>query len=142
MKKRILAALVASATVLSLAGCNNGGNSSNASSDNKSSDNKSSDNKTESSNKPAELPADTGKKLRIACWNYEFAEYFDAYYKDKLPSDITVEWVQFPNEGKNYQDNLDRLLKANESASADEKIDMFLAEADYIKKYVNSDGSF
>lgn len=142
MKKRILAALVASATVLSLAGCNNGGTSStNNSSDNKSSDTKSSDTKTDASTTTPELPADTGKKLRIACWNYEFAEFFDAYYKAKLPSDITVEWVQFPNEGKNYQDNLDRLLKANESASADDKIDMFLAEADYIKKYVNSDVS-
>lgn len=143
MKKRILAALVASATVLSLAGCNNGTTSGNSSSDNKSTDNKSTDTKSSETtdSKPVELPEDTGKKLRIACWNYEFAEFFDAYYKAKLPADVTVEWVQFPNEGKNYQDNLDRLLKANESASADDKIDMFLAEADYIKKYVNSDVS-
>lgn len=119
MKKRILAAVIAAATVLSLAGCkNDGGNSS----------------------EPAKTTND-GTKLRIACWNYEFAEYFHAFYEDKLPSGVTVEWVQFPNDGTNYQDNLDRLLKDNVDASADEKIDMFLAEADYIKKYVDGDYS-
>lgn len=139
MKKRILAALVASAAVLSLAGCNNGG----ASSSNNSSSASNSGN-TSTSNTSTDTPAagdNSGNKLRIACWNYEFAEYFNAFYQDKIPEGVTVEWVQFPNEGKNYQDNLDRLLKANESASADDKIDMFLAEADYIKKYVNSDFS-
>lgn len=115
MKKRILAGVLASAaalTAVSFSGC-----------------------------EKAETTSDDGKKLRIACWNYEVAEWFDAYYADKIPDDVTVEWVQFPNEGSNYQDNLDRLLKANVEASADDKIDLFLSEADYIRKYVNSDYS-
>lgn len=119
MKKRILAGVLASAaalTAVSFSGCNDNG----AGNENTTND---------------------GTKLRIACWNYEVAEWFNAYYADKIPSGVTVEWVQFPNEGSNYQDNLDRLLKANADASADQKIDIFLAEADYIRKYVESDYS-
>lgn len=139
MKKRILAALVASAAVLSLAGCNNGGaSSSNNSSSSSSSNNGSSNTSTDTPAAPAD---NSGKKLRIACWNYEFAEFFNAYYKDKLPAGIEVEWVQKPNESGTYQEYLDSLLEANETATGDKKIDMFLAEADYIKKYVNSDWS-
>ncbi|MDE7231259.1 MAG: ABC transporter substrate-binding protein [Oscillospiraceae bacterium] len=122
MKKRILAGVLSAATVLTLTtgltGCKDNG-----------------------AGHIDPVFTDDGKKLRIACWNWEFAEYFDAFYASKLPEGITVEWAQFPNEGKNYQDNLDRLLKANIDAPADEKIDIFLAEADYIKKYVNSDYS-
>ena len=128
MKKKILAAALAAATVLSFAGCkeetggNSGAGNSNSGSGNASS-------------------GDEGKVLNIACWNYEMAEWFDAYYMDKIPSDVTVNWVQFPNSDGVYQQNLDRLLSENEDASDDEKIDIFLAEADYIQKYKESDVS-
>ena len=126
MKKKILAGILSAATVLSLTGCqpaeenkpNNGDNSGAA--------------------EPVKED-NSGKKLRIACWNWEFREFVEAYYT--APEGITIEWVQQTNEGGAYQNMLDTMLKNNESASADEKIDIFLAEADYIKKYSSSDVS-
>ncbi len=40
-----------------------------------------------------------------------------------------------------YQDALDAALLAQADAAADDKVDMFLAEADYIIKYTNSDAT-
>ena len=49
-----------------------------------------------------------------------------------------VKWTINPNEGNNYQNKLDEALRAQESAAADDKIDIFLIEADYALKYVDS----
>ena len=43
------------------------------------------------------------------------------------------------NEGNAYQDALDQALLNQADAKADDKVDMFLVEADYALKYVNSD---
>lgn len=75
--------------------------------------------------------------LRIYCWNTEFQDRFNAYYKDKLPEGITVDWVITPNENNAYQNKLDADLKNQESSK--DKIDIFLIEADYALKYVDSD---
>lgn len=118
MKKKILAGILSAATVLSLTTCLTGCKE----------------------NGPAGLGNDnSGTKLRIACWNYELAEFAKAYYTP--PAGIEIEWVQYPNDDGVYQTNLDRMLKNNESAKADDKIDIFLAEADYIMKYSCSDYS-
>jgi len=84
-----------------------------------------------------------GSTLRIATWNTEFADRFNAYYKDKglMPEGVDVEFVTTANQDNAYQDNLDTLLKNNATASADKKIDIFLIEADYATKYVDSDYS-
>ncbi len=116
MKKRILAGVLSAATVLSLTtgltGCKENG---------------------------AAEPvfSNDGKKLRIACWNNEFREFVEGYYT--APEGITIEWIKTTNDGGAYQKNLDDMLAKNVNASADEKIDLFLAEADYIKKYSCSD---
>ncbi len=86
-------------------------------------------------------PAKQGKVLNIWCWNTEFKDRFVAYYQSKLPSDVTVNWVVTPNENNQYQTALDEALLKQNDASADDKIDMFLIEADYALKYVNSDYS-
>lgn len=119
MKKRILAGVLSAATVLSLTtgltGCKEEG--------------------------PAEAKVDnSGTVLKIACWNWEFREFVEAYYTP--PEGITIDWVQQTNQGGAYQNMLDTMLKNNETASANDKIDIFLAEADYIKKYSCSDVSF
>ena len=49
-----------------------------------------------------------------------------------------VKWTINPNTNNNYQDKLDAALLAQENAPADEKIDIFLIEADYALKYVDS----
>ncbi len=92
----------------------------------------------------------SGKVLNIWCWNDEFQSRFNDYYpgvkevaEDKstttLTDGTTVKWTINPNENNNYQDKLDNALLAQESASADDKIDIFLIEADYALKYVDSD---
>ena len=79
-----------------------------------------------------------GKVLRIYCWNEEFQSRFNDYYAGKLPDGIEVEWVITPNEGNAYQDKLDQDLLNQDKASDDDKIDIFLVEADYALKYVNT----
>lgn len=89
-----------------------------------------------------------GKVLNIWCWNDEFQSRFNAYYpevkeiaEDKSTTTLNdgtiVKWTINPNEGNNYQNKLDEAL-AQESAAADDKIDIFLIEADYALKYVDS----
>lgn len=155
MKKKILAAVLASAMLVSVAGCNqetSGGDTTTAGSNAPA--NTSAPAGTGDSSDPAQtdapsddLKVDTGvklsdtegKKLRIACWNYEFKSFVDAFYK--VPDGYEIEWIQTSNDGGAYQSALDEALAKNESASADEKIDIFLAEADYIQKYSFSDKS-
>ena len=79
-----------------------------------------------------------GKVLNIAVWNDEFPARFEKYYKSKVPAGVKVNFIQTPNQGNAYQNKLDEALLAQNSAAADEKIDMFLVEADYALKYVDT----
>ena len=79
-----------------------------------------------------------GKVLNIAVWNDEFPARFEKYYKSKVPAGVKVNFIQTPNQGNTYQNKLDEALLAQNSAAADEKIDMFLVEADYALKYVDT----
>ena len=93
-----------------------------------------------------------GSTLNIWCWNDEFQSRFNDYYpevaevaEDKstttLNDGTVVKWTINPNENNNYQDKLDEALLAQADADADSKIDIFLVEADYALKYVNSDAT-
>ena len=95
---------------------------------------------------------ETGKVLNIWCWNDEFQGRFNDYYpevkevaKDKSTTTLNdgtiVKWTINPNEGNNYQDKLDEALLKQEDAATDDKIDIFLVEADYALKYVDSDAT-
>ena len=84
-----------------------------------------------------EETVEEGKVFRIYAWNEEFKGFFEKYYE--VPEGITVEWVINPSDGGVYQDKLDEALLNQENAPADEKIDMFLAEADYILKYTDTE---
>ncbi len=79
-----------------------------------------------------------GKVLNIYCWNEEFQSRFNSYYASKLPSDVKVNWVITPNQGGAYQDKLDEALLAQKKAKKDDKVDIFLVEADYALKYVDT----
>ncbi len=93
------------------------------------------------------LPADTGKVLNIYCWNDEFQTRVKEFYPDYTDNgdgtgkigEIAVNWVITPSQDNAYQNKLDESLLAQADAAADEKIDLFLFEADYALKYVNSD---
>lgn len=78
-----------------------------------------------------------GKVLNIYAWNEEFKGFFEKYYT--VPEGVTVNWIITPSDNGAYQDKLDTALFAQEGAAADDKVDMFLAEADYIQKYADSE---
>lgn len=79
-----------------------------------------------------------GKVLNIYVWNDEFPSRFNDFYAKKLPKDVKVNFIQTPNQDNAYQNKLDEALFAQENAKADDKIDIFLVEADYALKYVNT----
>ena len=81
--------------------------------------------------------AEQGKVFNIYAWNEEFKGFFEKYYT--VPDGVTVNWIINPSDGGVYQQKLDEALLNQANAPADEKIDMFLAEADYIGKYVDSE---
>lgn len=144
MKKRILAAVLASASILgAVAGCSSNATSSAGSSTTDSSKTEDSSKTDDSSNAGTSdkftLKEGEGKTLNIAVWNEEYENYFNKYLKDKMPEGVTVNFKKTENANNAYQNKLDEDLPKNEAASADDKIDMFLFEADYALKYVNSE---
>lgn len=97
----------------------------------------------------AAAAADEGKVLNIEVWNEEFksriTDHYPGYEKTddthgKI-GDVTVNWIITPNDDNAYQNNLDSVLPGNADASADDKVDMFLIEADYAKKYIDADAN-
>ncbi|MBP5608513.1 MAG: carbohydrate ABC transporter substrate-binding protein [Lachnospiraceae bacterium] len=88
-----------------------------------------------------------GKVLNIYCWNEEFKSRVTDHYPGYTEvdathgkiGDIDVVWNITANQDNAYQNNLDETLLKQESAAADDKIDLFLVEADYALKYVDTD---
>jgi hypothetical protein len=91
----------------------------------------------------AESLVNTGKVYNIYVWNTEFKERFETYYWDQrdqsLWDGVEVNWITNTNDGNVYQTKLDEAIEKQNDAADDDKIDMFLVEADYALKYVNSD---
>jgi len=91
---------------------------------------------------PAE---DTGTVLNIQCWNEEFKSRITDHYPGYEEVDAThgkigdvdVVWNITPSDDNAYQNHLDEALLNQENASADDKVDIFLVEADYALKYVD-----
>jgi len=80
-----------------------------------------------------------GKVINIYCWNNEFRTRFEKFYK--APAGVEVKWVEIPNQDNAYQNKLDEALRAQATAKADDKVDLFLVEADYALKYVDTDAT-
>lgn len=88
-----------------------------------------------------------GKVLNVYCWNDEFQRRLTAHYPGYTEvdathgkiGDIEVVWNVTPNTDNAYQNNLDEALLGQENAADDSKVDLFLVEADYALKYVDSD---
>ena len=88
-----------------------------------------------------------GSVLNIQAWNEEFKSRMEDHYPgyQKVDDttgkigDVTVKWTITPSDDNAYQNNLDAVLPGNADASPDDKVDIFLMEADYALKYVNSD---
>ena len=95
--------------------------------------------KTEEPKADTEAPAEEsseGKVFNIYAWNEEFKGFFEKYYP--VPEGVTVNWIITPSDNGAYQEKLDQALLNQENAADDDKVDLFLAEADYIQKYTNS----
>ena len=86
------------------------------------------DENTAAEETPAAEPAsEEGKVFNIYAWNEEFKGFFEKYYT--VPEGVTVNWIITPSADGAYQDKLDEALLNQENASADDKVDLFLAEA-------------
>lgn len=106
-------------------------------------------NTTDEGNKTPETKVETladggGKVLNIWVWNTEFKDRFEKYYpgydkKTQTIGDVKVNFIQNTNEGGVYQNKLDAALKDQANAAADDKIDIFLCEMDYVNKYTGTD---
>ena len=136
MKKKILAVMLAAAMVVPMAACGGGSSSTG---DSASSDSASSDGAA------AEVASD-GQTLNIYAWNEEFKTRLTDHYADyeevdattgKI-GDTTVKWNITPSDDNAYQNNLDATLDKQADAAADDKIDIFLVEADYASKYIDT----
>ena len=160
MKKKVISIVLAGLMATSLAACGGSGSSSAASSATASSAAESSaaastaEEATSESSAPAstaDSQSDEGKVLNIQCWNDEFARRlsdhmpgYEANDKDDATKggkigDVEVKFTVTPSDENAYQNNLDAVLPGNADAADDEKVDLFLVEADYALKYVNTD---
>ena len=86
--------------------------------------------------------------FHVYAWNTEFQGFFYKYVSDEKTTDLAakvhldgkeVKFTIVPSDNGAYQEALDKALANNSKASGADKVDLFLAEADYILKYTNSD---
>ncbi len=103
--------------------------------------------KTSGSGSSDAAGGEEGKVINIYSWNDEFRKRVEAVYPEvkKTSKDGTVttlndgteiHWIINPNQDGVYQQKLDEALLKQ---AADEKIDIFLSETDYVNKYTDAD---
>ena len=91
-----------------------------------------------------------GKVINIYSWNDEFRTRVEAVYPEVketskdgtityLKDGTEIHWIVNPNQDGVYQQKLDEALSKQADAAADDKIDMFLSETDYVFKYTDKD---
>lgn len=98
---------------------------------------------------PVWAEEEEGEVLNIYTWNEELKNRLENHYPGyKIVDDttgtigeVTVSWNIASGSGSVYQDSLDAALSKQEKAKDDEKVDLFLIEAEYAQKYVDTDVS-
>lgn len=94
--------------------------------------------------------AEEGNVINIYSWNDEFRERVEAVYSEvestsddgtvtTLKDGTEIHWIVNPNQDGVYQQKLDEALMNQADAAADDKIDIFLSETDYVNKYTDAD---
>ena len=94
--------------------------------------------------------AGEGKVINIYSWNDEFHQRVEAVYDQVketsadgtityLNDGTEIHWIINPNQEGVYQNKLDEALLRQADAPADEKIDIFLSETDYVNKYTDAE---
>ena len=129
MKKKVVAVMLSAVTAVGLfAGC--GGNSDVGNS--------------------ASESTEEGKVINIYSWNDEFRTRLEAIYPEvestsddgtvtTLKDGTEIHWIINPNQDGVYQQKLDEALLNQADAAADDKVDIFLSETDYVFKYTDAD---
>lgn len=95
-----------------------------------------------------ETIGEEGKIINIYVWNEEFQKKFNKYYPEVertsdnlsvtyLKDGTEVHWTINPNQDGVYQQKLDEALLRQGKVAADDRVDIFLAEADYVLKYTD-----
>lgn len=90
-----------------------------------------------------------GKVINIYSWNDEFRQRLEAVYSEvketskdgtvtTLNDGTEIHWIINPNQDGVYQQKLDEALMNQADASADDKVDIFLSETDYVYKYTDA----
>ena len=147
MKKRTLSMILAAAMVAgSLMGCGGSTSASSAAQEPAAEAPAAEAPAAEAEAAPAAVEGTT-YVLNVYCWNEEFKsrvkDHYPGYEEIDATTgkigDVKVVWNITPNENNAYQNNLDENLLKQEEKAADEKIDLFLIEADYALKYVGTD---
>ena len=140
MKKKVVSMVMMAAMAAgTLAGC--GSSSATAS-------------KTEETVKTADTAGGTdaseGKVINIYSWNDEFRARVEAVYPEvketskdgtvtTLNDGTEIHWIVNPNQDGVYQQKLDEALLRQADAAADDRVDIFLSETDYVYKYTSAD---
>ena len=154
MRKKVIGTLLATSLVLGLTACGSSdtpaGNGSS-----KSTDSSASSASSEVSEPAADLSnyissEEEGKVINIWSWNTEFHDRLEKVYDQvestsedgtvtKLKDGTEIHWTINPNQDGVYQQKLDEALLKQADAAADDKIDIFLSETDYVTKYTDAD---
>ena len=90
-----------------------------------------------------------GKVINIYSWNDEFRQRLEAVYPEvketskdgtvtTLKDGTEIHWIINPNQDGVYQQKLDEALMNQADSSADDKVDIFLSETDYVYKYTDA----
>ena len=90
-----------------------------------------------------------GKVINIYSWNDEFRQRLEAVYPEvketskdgtvtTLNDGTEIHWIVNPNQDGVYQQKLDEALMNQADVSADDKVDIFLSETDYVYKYTDA----
>lgn len=149
MKKKVVSMLLAAIVAAgSVAGC---GSSSGSGSQTDADANAGSDAGADADGgSDAGSDAEEGKVINIYSWNNEFSQRVQAVYSEvkETSSDGTVtylndgteiHWIINPNQDGVYQQKLDEALMNQADAAADDKVDIFLSETDYVYKYTDAE---
>ena len=83
------------------------------------------------------------KVLNIYCWDDSLKKiletYYPAYHKEtQTIGDVKVHWIMIPGTDNIYQTMVDKAIAESDESLPDERIDLFLVEADYVRKYTRT----
>ena len=91
-----------------------------------------------------------GQVINIYSFNDELRTRITAVYPEiestsadgtssTLKDGTEIRWIINPNQDGVYQQKLDEALMKQADAAADDKVDIFLSETDYVNKYTDAD---